>query len=80
MIFKDGQSLANDVYRIESYIAQGGIKKLDTSHAAFKDAEREVTTRLDKLLAIKGKRSADSIWKELGQILWENCGMARSNS
>jgi succinate dehydrogenase flavoprotein subunit len=63
---------------VGDYIAQGGIKKLDTSHAAFKDAEREATTRLDKLLAVKGKRSADSIWKELGQILWDNCGMARS--
>ncbi len=63
---------------VGDYLAQGGIKKLDTSHAAFKDAEREASGRLDKLLAVKGKRSADSIWKELGQILWENCGMARS--
>src|SRR5512141_1930432 len=63
---------------VGDYIAQGGIKKLDTSHAAFKDAEREASTRLDKLLGVKGKRSADSIWKELGQILWDNCGMQRS--
>ena len=63
---------------VGDYIAQGGIKKLDTSHAAFKDAERECSSRLDKLLAVKGKRSADSIWKELGQILWDNCGMQRS--
>ena len=63
---------------VGDYLAQGGIKKLDTSHAAFKDAEKEASSRLDKLLAVKGKRSADSIWKELGTLLWDNCGMARS--
>jgi len=63
---------------VGDYIAQGGIKKFDTNHAAFKDAEREATAKLDKLLTVKGKRSADSFWKELGTILWDNCGMARS--
>jgi succinate dehydrogenase / fumarate reductase flavoprotein subunit len=63
---------------VGDYIASGGIKKADTSHAAFKDAEREVTARLDKLLAVKGKRTVDSYWKELGTILWDECGMARS--
>ena len=63
---------------VGDYLASGGIAKADTSHAAFKDAEREAKGRLDKLLAAKGKRSVDSYWKELGKIMWNNCGMARS--
>ncbi len=63
---------------VGDYLASGGFKKADTTHAAFKDAEREVTARLDKLLRGKGKRSVDSYWRELGTILWDECGMARS--
>src|SRR3990172_8856750 len=63
---------------VGDYLASGGIKKADTSHAAFKDAEREINTRLDKLLGAKGKRTVDSYWRELGTILWDECGMARS--
>ena len=63
---------------VGDYLAQGGFAKADTSHAAFKDAEREAKARLDGLINAKGKRSADSYWKELGNIMWEECGMARS--
>ncbi len=45
---------------------------------AFKTSESEVKAKLDKLLGIRGKRSVDSFHKELGHIMWENCGMARS--
>jgi succinate dehydrogenase / fumarate reductase, flavoprotein subunit len=63
---------------VGDYIASGGIAKADTNHAAFKDAEREAKGRLDSLLAVKGTRTADSYWKELGSLLWDDCGMARS--
>jgi succinate dehydrogenase / fumarate reductase flavoprotein subunit len=64
---------------VGDYLASGGIAKgIDTSHAAFKDAERETKARLDRLLGASGKRSVDSYWKELGRIMWNNCGMARS--
>ena len=63
---------------VGDYIASGGIAKTDVDHAAFKDAEREAKQRLDTLIKAKGNRSADSYWKELGTILWEDCGMARS--
>jgi succinate dehydrogenase / fumarate reductase, flavoprotein subunit len=63
---------------VGDYLASGGIAKADATHAAAKDAEREVKARLDKLTNAKGKRSVDSYWKELGLILWEECGMARS--
>src|SRR5476651_2374263 len=63
---------------VGDYIASGDIAKADTNHAAFKDTEREAKQRLDTLIGVKGNRSPDSYWKELGTILWEDCGMARS--
>ena len=65
-------------YTIGDYLATGGFAKADTAHAAFKDAEREARARLDGLLASKGKRTVDSFWRELGAVMWEDCGMARS--
>jgi succinate dehydrogenase / fumarate reductase flavoprotein subunit len=38
----------------------------------------KVAARLDRLVSVRGKRSVDSFHKELGHILWEDCGMARS--
>jgi succinate dehydrogenase flavoprotein subunit len=63
---------------VGDYIASGGIAKADTSHAAFKDAERAARERLDRLLSTKGTRTVDSYWKELGTIMWDECGMARN--
>lgn len=53
--------------------------KIDTNHAAFKDAERAVDERLKKLLSIRGKRSVDGFHRELGLSMWEQCGMARTD-
>jgi succinate dehydrogenase / fumarate reductase flavoprotein subunit len=50
----------------------------DSKGAAFKTSEQEVRGRLDKLMGASGKRSVDSFHRELGNIMWENCGMARS--
>jgi succinate dehydrogenase / fumarate reductase flavoprotein subunit len=63
---------------VGDYLASGGLAKVDAQHAAFQAAEREARARLDGLLGNKGTRSADSFWRELGMILWEECGMARS--
>ncbi|BDG08184.1 fumarate reductase/succinate dehydrogenase flavoprotein subunit [Anaeromyxobacter paludicola] len=65
-------------YTVSDYIASGGLSKVDTNHAAVKDAEREVQGRMDKFLAIGGKHSVDHFHKALGNVLWEDCGMARS--
>ena len=48
--------------------------------AAFKATKAEVKDRIDKLLAINGKRSPDSFHKELGKIVWDDCGMARADA
>jgi succinate dehydrogenase / fumarate reductase flavoprotein subunit len=49
-----------------------------TDDACFDEAEAEVRERIAKLLRIRGSRSIDSFHRELGKVLWEHCGMART--
>src|SRR5260370_18064731 len=55
-----------------------GTDPIPTNHQAFLDAEAEVRGRVDALLSVNGSRSVDHFHRELGKILWENCGMERS--
>jgi succinate dehydrogenase / fumarate reductase, flavoprotein subunit len=77
------QGLADGYFVIShtlgNYLAGINASKLSpTSNPAFKVVEDEVKAGIEKLLAIKGKRTVDSFHKELGLIMWEYCGMARS--
>ena len=65
---------------IGNYFAQLGISHQTVSpdHAEFKQAEQGCTTRLNRLLNASGNRTVDSFHKELGRIMWENCGMSRN--
>jgi succinate dehydrogenase / fumarate reductase flavoprotein subunit len=65
-------------YTIPNYIASNPLEKVDTSHPEFAAVKEEVNKRLARLIAIQGKRTVDSFHKELGKLMWENCGMARS--
>ncbi|WP_347348549.1 fumarate reductase/succinate dehydrogenase flavoprotein subunit [Nigerium sp.] len=50
---------------------------IDDSHPAVQEALASTKERINKLLAVKGNRTVDSFHKELGQIMWEYCGMER---
>ncbi len=63
---------------IRDYLAEGPFEKIDESHPAVVAARESVEGRLDQLLSINGSRSVDSFHKELGHIMWEYCGMERS--
>jgi len=65
-------------YTIGNYLASAKPAKVDVSHAAFKDAEREVAQRTDKLLSVGGTKTVDELHRELGAIMWEHVGLARS--
>jgi succinate dehydrogenase / fumarate reductase flavoprotein subunit len=65
-------------YTVGDYLARGGMTKLDEGHPAFRDAEREVAERTRRLLSIGGTRPVDDFHRELGTLLWDECGMARS--
>ncbi|HSS01588.1 MAG TPA: fumarate reductase/succinate dehydrogenase flavoprotein subunit [Kofleriaceae bacterium] len=68
-------------YTLGHYLAGVAARDLaDPTAAHFRDAEAAVTARLDRLVSVRGTRSVDSFHKELGHILWENCGMARSKA
>ena len=67
-------------YTIGHYLATDTGNKVGTDHPEFKKAEAEVQARLHTFLSIKGKRTTSSFHKELGMLMWNNCGMARSES
>jgi len=62
---------------LSHYLASTDLPPVSTDHAAFVDAERQVREGVDKLLAINGHRSVESFHRQLGQIMWEHCGMSR---
>ncbi|WP_182377448.1 fumarate reductase/succinate dehydrogenase flavoprotein subunit [Nocardioides sp. WS12] len=63
---------------IREYLADGPFDKIDESHEAVVEAKKQVEERISKFLSINGTRSADSYHKELGNIMWEYCGMERT--
>lgn len=66
-------------YTIQNYLADQAIwPRLSTDLPEFVETEKAVEAELDRLMNIKGKRSVDSIHKELGHILWEYVGMGRT--
>ncbi|MCP3782031.1 fumarate reductase/succinate dehydrogenase flavoprotein subunit [Micromonospora sp. A3M-1-15] len=65
---------------IANYLAAGPLEKVDASHPEAVAARTEVEDRLQRLLAINGDRTVDSFHRELGQIMWEHCGMERSEA
>jgi succinate dehydrogenase / fumarate reductase flavoprotein subunit len=63
---------------INDYLASATLEKVSTDHEAFAEAEQAAKDKLDQLLSINGSRTVDDFHKELGNLLWENCGMARN--
>ncbi|MEJ7691376.1 fumarate reductase/succinate dehydrogenase flavoprotein subunit [Daejeonella sp.] len=65
-------------YTLGDYLATIGPKGVDTSHPAFEETKRNVVERINKLLSLKGTKTANEYHRELGHIMWEYCGMART--
>ena len=66
-------------YTIQNYLSdQITVPHFSTDTPEFDEAEKKVQANLDKLMAIQGKRSVDSIHKELGNVMWDYVGMART--
>ena len=66
-------------YTIGDYLSKKiQAPKVATNTPAFDEAEKAVKEKIEKLLSIKGSRSVDDIHKQLGLIMWDNVGMARS--
>ena len=65
-------------YTIGDYLASAKLEKVTTDHPEFRAAHDAVNTTTNRLLGIRGKRTVDAFHRELGQIMWEDCGMARN--
>ncbi|HXT47751.1 MAG TPA: succinate dehydrogenase (quinone) flavoprotein subunit, partial [Gemmatimonadaceae bacterium] len=65
---------------IADYLATARLPAVETTHAAFRDAEAQVAARTKRFLATKGTRTVDSFHRELGSLMWEYCGMSRTAS
>ena len=66
-------------YTIQNYLAdQITVPRFSTDLPEFEAAEQYVQGRIDRLFNIGGKRSVDSLHKELGHIMWEYVGMGRT--
>src|SRR5665213_1476288 len=63
---------------IADYLATAKLPPVDTSRAEFRDAEAQVAARTKRFLATKGTRTVDSFHRELGNLMWEYCGMSRT--
>ena len=66
-------------YTIQNYLSdQITVPHFSTDSPEFDAAEKKVQAELDHLMSIQGKRSVDSIHKELGNVMWDYVGMART--
>jgi succinate dehydrogenase / fumarate reductase, flavoprotein subunit len=67
-------------YTIGNYLATQMNKKVSLDRPEFAAAQKEVQKRIERLLSIKGKRTVSSFHRELGLLVWEKCGMTRSEA
>jgi succinate dehydrogenase / fumarate reductase flavoprotein subunit len=66
-------------YTLGNYLADDiRTEAISTDHAAFVEAETKASDRINKLMNINGKQTVESFHKRLGKIIWDKCGMARS--
>jgi succinate dehydrogenase / fumarate reductase flavoprotein subunit len=65
-------------HTIRDYLADGPFEKVDESHPAVVEARASVEERINHFLNVNGTRSVDSYHRELGNIMWEYCGMERT--
>ena len=65
-------------YTIGNYLASNKFGKVEASNEDVRSAVANVEQMTQKLLSIKGKRTVDSFHRELGKIMWDECGMSRT--
>ena len=66
-------------YTIQNYLSdQITVPRMSTDLKEFADAEKAVEAKISKLMGIQGKRSVDSIHRELGLVMWDFVGMGRT--
>ena len=65
-------------YTLTNYLAEERPTMSDTNSPAFQQSEQEVDAQLQRFISSKGNRTANDFHKELGKVLWDGCGLLRS--
>ncbi len=65
-------------YTLGHYLASNSFEKVSDAHPACREALEQTNALTRRLLSIRGKRTVDSLHRELGKLLWEYCGMGRN--
>ena len=65
-------------YTLGHYLASAALPKVTTEHDSFNEAANNVQERINALLSVKGNRGIREIHRELGRIMWDDVGMART--
>ncbi|MFJ5118189.1 fumarate reductase/succinate dehydrogenase flavoprotein subunit [Kitasatospora sp. NPDC088548] len=65
---------------VNDYLARNPLPAVPDDHPEIAAAEADVTDRLNLILAVDGDRTPDSFHRELGELLWDECGMARDEA
>jgi succinate dehydrogenase / fumarate reductase flavoprotein subunit len=63
---------------VPDYVASTKLQQVDTQDPAFHQVEADVNDRTKAMLQTNGQRTVDSLHRELGKLMWDNCGMSRS--
>jgi succinate dehydrogenase / fumarate reductase flavoprotein subunit len=66
-------------YTIGGYLAGSRFAEVADGHPAFTESVKLVQERVAKLLAVNGRRTVDDFHRQLGLVMWDHCGMARTN-
>jgi succinate dehydrogenase / fumarate reductase, flavoprotein subunit len=64
-------------YTVANYLAGTPLPKVSPDHDSFRDAADAAQERIDRLLAVRGPRTARALHRELGRLLWDHVGMSR---
>jgi succinate dehydrogenase / fumarate reductase, flavoprotein subunit len=65
-------------FTVANYLASNTFKPVETSAPEFKGTAAEVQAQVDRFFKIKGKQPVDVLHRRLGKIMWDNCGMGRT--
>jgi succinate dehydrogenase / fumarate reductase flavoprotein subunit len=67
-------------HTLANYIASTKLGAVTTEHEAFREASSSVQERIDRVLAVNGKRTVTEFHRELGKLMWDHVGMARNEA
>ncbi len=65
-------------YTLSDYLARTSLPKVTTDHEAFGEAANNAQSQITRLLSIKGNKTPRELHRQLGHVMWDNVGMART--